>query len=469
MESKVFGKTPVECLAFYSETLRLIKFYINCLSNEAPPALALSSFIQKYKDRNSEDSIIYSNIQTCKIDYKENYKDVINSQKQLIFLEELRILTLVTIPSVNKNSKKVLQRYHIFLHLFELSIQNSKTKYQKVQEFLETNFSIDKNCIIANACRGNYGKVIELQPSLESAIEELYKIDKMNKKDVFAWKKRHFIDDLLATVLTGKFRNFSNRYEEYCYHLFHNIPSNFSDSLLDILDGNFEIMKNEPSGWLQLIYFLTIGNGSLKECERCFEKMFLESFNSDFLTGLYFLSFSRKCEFYFSYLLDLIPLNCLTVESLIRFSMKNKLKKDLIIDRYSDYLQKEGKFEQLCRFILNHGTINFVYTKEFMTFFINNFDKFRPFIKEEIKDDATINFICRMSSLDTICEQFISFLFFAKYFEWYCEEIIISLSKRCDLSDKIILEAINTVFELERSKGVSLNHLKSILAQKLIN
>lgn len=464
-EKKMIDKNIIENLAFYTDTLRLIEFYLNCLSNE-PPATALASFFKKYKEENNEDSIIYSNIQG-----KDNcleQKESINTEKIVFFLEELRILILQTMSRVNKNSVKILQRYHIFLHLFELSIQDSKSKYKKVYEFLESNFKIDYNCTIKNACRGNYGRVIELQPSLGAAIEELHRVDKNNKNEVSDWKRKFGVSEVMTKICIGKFKDFDNPYEEYCYYLFHEIPCNFSDSLLDILDKKFNIIDSEPPGWLRLIYNLTVGNGNLRDCEKSFEKLFFQIFEKDFLIGLDFLSFSRKCEFYFPYLLDSIPLNCMSIENLIRFVTKNKIKKEMLVDRYCEYLKNAGDYERLCRFILNHGTVNFKYSKEFMTFFIENLDRFRSFIKKEVKDDEAINFIFRMNSLNTLCIEYIHYLLSSKYFEWFAHDIVISISNRNDLPDSIILEAMNAVFELQKSAEIPLDYLKSKLAQKLI-
>lgn len=468
MDKEKYKKSPVESLVFYTETHRLIKFYLNCFSSEIP-AVALSLFLETHKKNNLEQFENDDNIETQQIDQlvKESYISD-EKEKKIVFLEELRILVLATISSIDRNSKRILQRYHLYLHLFELSLSSEKSKYQKVHEFLESNFTTEKSDSIRNACRGNYGQIIALEPSLSIAIEEIHKIDKFDKIAISNWKKRHSISDNLAKALTGNFRDFTNRYDEYCYFLLHDIPFTFSDSLLNILDCDYQIMKNESDGWLKLIYLLTVGSGNIRDYEKCYEILFFETFRSDFLIGLDFLSFSRKCVFYFPYLLDSIPLNCLTVESLIRFAARNGFEKSKIVDKYSLYLQESNEFEQLCRFILTHGALNLTYTQNFMDFFIKNFDRFRSFTKiMEINDEA-IRFIHKMSALDDLCEESIRFLLSSVYFEWYCEEIALSLSNRVDLPDQIILEAMNAVFELERVKGVSLNVIKSVLAKKLI-
>lgn len=461
----------IENIVFYTDMMRLIRIHLRFFSHRNSSE-SLAAFIKSHS--RSCDSVENMPIQADRMSEISSrssslkYSVVFEDQK-ILFLNELRILVLSVIKSVSKNSQKTLQRYHFFLHLIELSLDSTKDAYQKMNEFLNVNFVLDPKDIVSHASRGNYGEVININPSLGPAIEELHAMASPKQKQILLdWKEKHNIPDSIFRILTGEHKEFDNDLERYCYYKLHNIGCDFTCDTIDMINGNTGSMKTLKPGFLKLMFILVYPCAEIKEYERCFEKLFSECFEMDYLVGLDFLSFSRKCNFYFKYIIDRIPLNCITVESLIRFSQKNGLNKTLIAEKFAYMLQNKKEYDQLCRFILSNTIINFKYSKDFMRYFIDHFDKFRFFASDEIMKDGAIRFMSNMSNIESIEESGIMEIIQSEYFLYFVDDVFHSIKLRENLSEKFILGVIGVLYDIENSTGVVMKSYKSILAHKLI-
>lgn len=462
---------------FYTEFLRSVKAYLHSYSFKSPVE-ALEAFSKMHINNSiayrNWDSIEENPINNEKVKEKGDFHHGCNftvcEDQKINFLEELRILILNIIQIVEPPYRKTLQRYHFFIHLLELSLDKKKTGYMKINEFLNANFAIDSADLILNACRGNYGVIAEFRPELSSALEELQHLraKKVGKEEFLIWKEKYGVSNLLFKILTGEYRDFTNSLEEYCYFLHHGIEYKCTDDIVRIICGDIRPMHTLEPGLLKLVFLLVYPSPEISKYERCFETLFQETFDMDCLIGLEFLSFSRKCAFYFDYLINKITLNCVMVESLMRFATKNSLCKDFIIKRFSHYLQDHRCYEQLCRFVLNNSIYDFAYKKEFMEFFIKNFTRFREFASDKMMKDPGIFFISKISNLECLDESSIKELFKSKYFPFFSDQIIHFITTKEDLDEKTILEFINSLFDFESKLGISFKDHKTALAQKLL-
>lgn len=470
----------ISSLVFYTETLRLVKFYLRTFSFESSgEALRhfIASQINKKQSLTESSNEITPNTGSNNIsppDYDSNASGgygrngcfvSLNDDPRGEFLEEMRILVLSLIPAVEKESKNTLQIYHLFLHLLELLLDHRKFKHKKISEFLNTNFSLDSDDLIGHACRGNYGMLINMKPELGPFLEELQVHGRIGSE---ALQRKYGISDALMNIVTGKFTDFRNTLEEDCYFIFHNIRSESSSELLKVFDGKLEIFLHHDDSFLRLMFLLAYPGAKLRDVEKCFEELFFETFDDDYLMGLEFLAFSRKCHFYFEYLVEKIPLNCVAIESLIKFSTRNNLKKDLMMSNFGYYMQEQMDYDQLCRFILTNKIRSFKYEKKFMEYFIDNFDRFRFFVTDEMSEDCAIQFINNMSNISFADEHALQCIFTSEYFFTFVDRIINSLSLRDDLGEQLIWELINKLFENEKQFGVPLKKYKAILAKKFI-
>lgn len=459
-------ESGIESLVFYAETLRLVRFYLQSYSFETP-----ADSLQYFVDLKASLKASSSTIERERMEQSEAESEsaktrpgmTVKNYQRTLLLEEIRILILSLIPTVDKRSREVLQIHHLYIHLIELTLDGQKSKYQKVNEFLNANFTLDEDDLIGHACRGNYGSLVKMDPALGPALEELNM-----KGDIEKIQRKYRLSSALVKVLSGRFRDIKSSLELDCYSLLHRHQTTCSSELLQVFDGNFSVLQQQENCFTQLVFLLAYPTPNLRELEKCFEGLFLETFEKDYVIGLDFLSFSRKCQFYFPYLIKSVPLNCVTVESLIRFTAKNKLSKELVTTKFASVLQEKGEYDQLCRFILNNKITDFEYSKEFMRYFADNYDRFRFFISGEIVSDDAIKFIGNLSRVEYIDEISLQEVFRSKYFLWFADEITNAVSSRGDLSEKAILELINILFERETEVGVSLKEHKHLLTKRLL-
>lgn len=480
-------------MVFYTEVLRLVKFYLHSFSFDTS-AESLRHFVdlQSKKAGHKGNGSSPQEVSTCSgvctgvcrsergalvrdsssvecNDIRDSSMHIRCDDQKCLFLEEVRILILSLIPTVEKRSRESLQRYHLFVHLIELSLDSQKTKHQKASEFLNANFALDADDVVGHACRGNYGALISISPELGPAVEMLsMHRGGMSREELQELQERYSIPKFLMKILTGRFRDFRNSLEEDCYFLLHSLQTHSSSAFLRVFDGDLQALSSQESSFVRLVFLLVYPSTDLRSFERCFEDLFSETFDDDHLVGLDFLAFSRKCRFYFDYLVQSIPLNCITVESLVRFATKNGLRKDPIILKFGYLLQEQGEYDQLCRFVLNNKIQGFKYKKDFLEYFIANFDRFRFFVSDGMAEDRSMRFISAMSSIDFVDEASLRDMFRSEHFLWFVEKIMSSLSARNDLSEKVVLDLMNMLFEHENQSGVSLKDHKSTLAKKLI-
>jgi len=462
----------ITSLAFYTETLRLIKFYLQTYlfntSSESLQCFVNTHSTSAPQDGNSS-SIEEKCIDVTHTDGPEPQRKAGKYQK-LIFLEEIRVTILSLIPTIEKESREKLQHCHLYIHLVELLVDEHKSKYQKVNEFLNTNFVLNPDDLLGHAIRGNYGALAAIDPTLSSVLEEMNALGRsgLESKEIREIQKRHKVPSALMSIISGEFRDFKDTLEMDCYYLLHGISAECTSNILRVFDGDLGVLEAQTSSFVRLIFLLACPTADLRDLEKCFESLFHETFKIDNLIGLDFLAFSRKCQFYFPFLVETIPLNCVAVEALIRFASKNRLDKTPVIERFAHLLLDQKEYDQLCRFVLKNKIGGLRYTKEFMAYLAENYDRFRFFVPDEMAGDKAIQFASNLSRLAYVDGPTIRDMFRSEYFIWFVDVIVGSVSGRDDLGEDTILELMNMLFERERELSVSLRDHKHALTKKLL-
>lgn len=481
---KSSSKTPIDCLECfiktYSEPVENQKI-VERLANTSQSTIVFSS--ENSWDANilqgipisENDSLfptITDNMQPSRIEYRK-----INKERLKLFVDDLRVLVLTCKHKSVGEWRNRLKFYNIFLHLLSLSFDDNKTLYLKLKEFLDENFALDPEDIIGNLCRINYQPLTDKNPKYLEALEEFNHINADESK-LKIWQKAYNVPNTILKVLQGKYKNFDNRLEEYCYHLFHNIESDYTDDFVQILKGQYQNLSNSriftyyDDNVLKLIcYFIDPKNVSIRDFERCFENIFHLIFDLDYHTGMEYLAFSPKCAFYFDSLIEIIPLNSLTVETLLRYAEYNQISNVKLLESYGQILHSKKDFEQLARFVISNSVKKFDYSKEFIDFFIDNFDKYRAFISLQHQENPVINFIYAMSiskHLECLEDDILKVLLNFDFFSWYFRDTVEIFIKQPNLNERIAFELIQKLFQIEAKLGISTKEYRHILALKII-
>lgn len=481
----------IEDIVFLKETIRLLHSYLG----NGPSVNLIETLIENAKNKficknsSSETSLLneieteISNIENNSVKgsfvnqdfdiFSEHSNLILN--KELIFIKGIRNLILSRLKAVKKcnfynNWKKILIFYHVNIHLIELSLSD-KSLSDKLREFLNVNFTLKNNDLIRHLLRGNFKHVKRDFPELTLTLEE-YENYKLNSSDSDSWESKLFLPLELKNILKGKYINFNNKTEEFLYKLDHNIKFNYTDFFIEVINSNYEpIFENlninsSVNSWLKIICLIVNPkNSKFETFEKCFENIFYEIYNLDNLLGFEFLSFSKKCSFYFYSLVDDISLNNQNVENLIDFAIRNNFDYSKITNRYCKILLDLKDFIYLSDFIVMHNLDGIECSKEFLLFFINNFKNYCRFIKKPFS--KLFRFVELMINLQNLDEENLNFLINSKYFDFFVHEISNSIISRDDLSEELSFNLIEKLFEYEKRTGVLTKGIKLKVALKL--
>lgn len=447
-------------ISFHTRTLKAISRYLkNAL--DCTPRSALQSFACSEHCRHDPSTASSQTVYTDDGCSQE-------SANRRRLASELRITVLMCLGHAGKGNRAVLRRYHLYAHLMELGLDRLKSMHQKLREFLNTNFAPYPNDIVGHACRGNYEEIARHSPVLAPAFGEYGSMGR-TREALGAWQKKFGVPNSIAVVLSGHYRGIENRLEEHCYKLLHGVESGYSDEYTRILQGDFGPLEQDQRGWVRLAALMTTSrNAPLREYESCFEHLFHETFDLDFQIGLEYLSYSRKCVFYFDVLADRIPLDGMSVEALLGFAHRNGLNPTGLVKRYGRVLQELGEYELLCSLVLRYSIGDFGYTKDTMQYFIRNLPRLRPLAAEHFTTHSTGLFIAGMSNMESLEEERMGTVLESEYFGWFYDEITESMLKRDDVSDEVMLSLVGKLLETESKTGTSTKDAKARVMQKLI-
>lgn len=221
------SKKKIDDVVFYTESLRIIEYYLKVFSY-GTPVETLNYFVnhmciptavkrsdrlvgkipgtggvgdfQKdwHEDISSAESFTTMQDLLKKYPHLKYRQDAIETRK-LFFIEEIRLLLLNTLLKKNAKGRSLLKTYHLYTHLIELSFKKEYTFFEKVNEFLNTNFKL-------------LGELIRIQPELTAAIEEFYIILKgsrdENSKNSFPIQKT----DINSEIVQSELRSQGNEY-----------------------------------------------------------------------------------------------------------------------------------------------------------------------------------------------------------------------------------------------------------------
>lgn len=448
-----------DCMkTFHTETLRALSTYLkeslDCTSRSALQSFACGSY--DCSDSSAKNiSIIHADVTNQASAFRRR------------LIGELRVAVLMCLSLAKKCDRTVLRRYHFYTHLMELGMDIQKSMCQKLREILNTNFALHPNDVIGHACRGNYEEIARYNSMLMSTYEEPDRIH--TTKASGTWEKKSGMPRGLSEILSGQYKGFGNRLEEHCYKLLHGMESSYSDDYTRILQGNFESLVQSQKGWLKLgALMATARNASLREYESCFECLFHETFELDFKIGLEYLSYSRKCVFYFDSLVDKVPQDAISIGTLLSLARINGLDLTGLVRRYGGILQESKEYEELCNLVLKYSISDFGYSRDSMVYFIKNFPRLRPLAAKCFKTHAAGMFIASMSSMESLEEELLHKVLESKYFSWFYDEITDSILRRGDVSDELMLSLIGRLLETESRTSTSTRDAKARVMEKLI-
>lgn len=539
--NKTKQEDKIEDVVFYTETLRIISFYLRTFC-DGIPVKSLQYFVKNIRKSSTKDvgdetideeSIRgfiqeYSRYSRCSNNSKNmdtGLSTVFNALKQLghvsgsqlhsngkrySFVEEIRCLILTTLMRRNVKGRTLLKKYHLYVHLMELYFMEDRTLFEKVNDFLNINYKIDDDDILGHAKRGNFGEIIKIRPELNRAIEEFILILRKNNSnnnndsnnndnniDIITvylkdWKLKYNIDESLFNILNGKFSDFSNELEEFCYNLALKKNVTIKNEFIDILNGDFSWIINNTTGWMQLIaLFVSDIPVTLNDFEKAFKILFLETFDLDYQLSLGFLSYLRASTFHFNLVINKIPLNNLSVESLIRFTQRNNIDNTLLIHKYANILQDSGTYSDLCKFMITHSVCDFNYKKEFCIYFVNEISAFTRLMQNSFLSDTENRFVHYMgkvlemynmlkycdASSDSIKlepienkpelknthdieDNIFEFLLSHRYAEWFIEILVTVIISKNSNKESLWLKCLEKIINIEKNYGVLPTDLK---------
>lgn len=511
-------KKRIRDKAFFSESLRIIEYYLRPFSMDTSAA-SLQQFVRHMSaprpgqrsgtyEKTPEDVIVSS---IDKARYQQNhkfkmdglalqgvlgscppvsYEKFLSDERKILFVEEIRSLLLSTLIKRDVVGRSTLKTYHMYAHLAELSLSRDKSLFEKVNEFLNTNFKLRNDDILGHALRGNFGEIIRCMPGLTVSIEELLQILRTSPRDygsgngnahptgaedserrtrIAEWIRRHEMDGGFYQIFCGEYVDFSDGMERACYELAYKGETTVRHDFLEILGGDLSVLLNRASGWLKLFILLMMTDDfvELREFEKLFEELFAEIFDLDYLTAFDYLSYSRACEFHFYRVLDCIPLNGPTAESLIRYAFKNRIDPTRLQHKYAAALQSESKYDHLCRFILTYSIRGLRYSRDFVTYFVRNFEKLKFLKEKDFLNDAQNLFIYKMANIHETSHEDILFLMSHGYGQWFTVQIIERILDFDEKDEKMLASALVFLLNSGEMDGTLFKDLKCRIIDKI--
>lgn len=488
------GRVNADNLEFYRESLSIINEYLGVgKHSELIERLIESVKVEYTKNASSETSLLneieteISNIENSSIRgcYDEfegglycNQHDKIDyvnfANRKSSFIKAIRnlILKFVQLGKRNVNiDKKMLSLYHIHTHLIELSMDTDKPIHARLREFLNINFTLKPDDLLGNLLRGNYVLIMKSFPELETAIAEYIEIKTQNIS-LSEWERKHNINIQVKNILLGRYKNFSNKTEEFLYKTEHGIFSDETDIFIEAIQGNFtsiikNLMKDDNSAlsYIRLIYLLVSpANLTICDFEKCFEVIFKDLYKFDNLLALGLLSYSRKCSFYFENLIDDFKIQN-NIDRFIEYATENELYYLNLVRRYEKELIVLENFDCLCKFIIKYDLDDLELSRMAVSYFIDNFSNYSADIQYPLR--GIFRFVDLIRCLKFLDEENLVFLINSRYFDYYISEISSSIISRSDASERLCFYLIEMLFKYENRTGISTKIIKSRIAQKL--
>jgi len=496
VKENIKRKSDIQYTPFYAGTLRIIDAYVREFSKESPSE-SLRMFLERSGAHGNASSGQVTNASRQATNTPKQAGNLPNDKnthlcnRNKYFLEEIRLLLLSTILCKEIGNRKIFRKMHTLVHLLELYFLNDRSEFEKINDFLNTNFKLHDDDMHGHLLRGNLGEVMRICPDLGDAIEELVVIlkDSQTNGDSNAaailkgsqtdadlmfrdrpangsglkgrfneWRSRYKIDSKIFKIVTGGFQDFENSIEKYCYDLAYGVRgcgSEYSHPFLQILKGDFRPLLGSSSSWLKLIVLLALGNGSLVDYEYLFEELFFDVFALDYQIALDYLSYSRANELYFNLSINFIPLNCSIVESLIRFTRRNNIDNARLLRRYIEKLELNKDYDYLCRFILKNGIDSAGLSAEFARYFVGNYSNFGHLASEEWLKAPNNRVIQKLSEMATCEYSDYEMLVEHEYFDVFTERIIMGLLECRKVDDTLLVKFLSKLvnaFNLDGAK-----------------
>ncbi|KAI5150332.1 hypothetical protein ENBRE01_1433 [Enteropsectra breve] len=489
-EPKASRPEEITDMELYTETLRIIEMHLKSYCSSTPRR-SLDYFVkrvcQKEIPMNPIENRALKQVTNRQSPIKAGSRDGLlatriksqaytriesASTKRLYFIEELRMLILKTLMKKDIAGKELLKKFHLHAHLIELHLLKNCSFVEKLNTFLNTNFRLYDSDIIGHACRGNLGTIKALKPELSQAMEELSQL--LLKPDmhdeISELCNRHHIDGRLKAIFCGKYNCFQDELEKYCYCLSYKVEAKEPcNEYLSILRGDFTPLLQSSSVWIQLIGAIAFSAPlSLKRYEKMFEEISLLVQPLDYQISLDYLAYSRTSEFYFNTLLNKIELNHLTVETLVSFSQRNSIDNTILLGKYLEILEERCDYEQMIRFILNHEIDVRELAPGLVAYFIENYERFRSFVPENLLKNRTVAFVKNVAELFRCSYEGLCDMLKEELFDEYVNEIIDRMVINSNIDDYLMLRCMEKILSLEKTKNIDLSATKRKIADKFI-
>lgn len=108
-----------------------------------------------------------------------------------------------------------------------------------------------------------------------------------------------------------------------------------------------------------------------------------------------------------------------------------------------------------------------IYTRDFLIYFVKNFDRFKYLQEEKLLQDDQNLFVQRMSNLANADETVLLFLIGHEYMELFVEDIVDRILCYKETNDDLLVKALSRLVQIENTNNVSYKNLKTQLAKKI--
>ncbi|KAK1349360.1 hypothetical protein LUQ84_001538 [Hamiltosporidium tvaerminnensis] len=490
--------TPYETLLMFIEDRIDLNISNSCISahegtnvpniNEQKVDLNIS---KSYNSNNEEINVVKSKNDNKKIDYFNNERKAkdfydFSSFKKNILIQNLKYLLLSHYNTDDQSFKRKLQKYHSYLCLIHLTLDENIPYPLKLSEWLSVNFFVENNNYRKMAIRGYFTQIISKYPDIKPVIESFFEIERFCsfgiKTDEYTemmdkWKTKYEknIPNNLKDILFGNLNTENiTSIEKLCYKLFfverkngkfiskyedmnHLIDDNDSDYIL-ILKRDFDKLLYRLDGWLRLVLFFVCPMlpENIFNIFYSFEFIGNFLFSIDWKLSLEYLSFTKNFLKYFENYLKIVEVNLINFYFFISLCSRNKIDINIVYKYYINYYLNIGGYDEVFNIINDLKCDYIVDDSKFIDYCIKNYENIRNrFVSCEMLKKQPFWFISVIFNLKNnfyISENDIFMaLKYASKRKWY-EQIFKYLIKYDEIDKSVLAKSLCVIEEIKNDK-----------------
>ncbi|OQS54651.1 hypothetical protein EHP00_149 [Ecytonucleospora hepatopenaei] len=453
---------------YYDQIERLLTFgnffgNQNRLSNYIELCKNLDDMYKKYclqeNDLFFQKNQILSNERSTYNSGIYNYYTLEN--KKAYFVDEYRCLILFCLKTnFDKKTSVILKKIHMYIHLIQLHMSKNMTMFEKLNVFLNTNFRLEKNDVVKNLLRGNFGIVSEENKNLQVALEAFECGTSQNTFSINDWAKKYDVNSLIFKILSNSYKEFDSIMEFCCYKA--KFEQNFNikkyieqcELLQILIDGNFaSIFKDDelPESFKLCCFLLKPSFLNYDPCKlgESFKNVFLEAYEINFYYACRFLIYSKHKNMLFNIYSAKIDFSKhLYIEDIVDLAHKNCLSYETFVMSYLKFLQEQDMHLSLFKTIIKYKICNFEFKKESIRYVIKNREKVKSLVENGFSLKCNnFMFIFYLLQSETHSHDVFEFLISHKYF-YYAVDIIMDVLSNLK-NKKLMIMALNKIVDAE--------------------